>query len=62
MIALPHALPPRSCTAVEAQGLVSIYVDCGPLVLVVARGRRELRAWWRTRGYDLAGRAVVGSA
>ena len=49
MLALPHALPPLSCSAVEAQGIVSIYVDCGPLVLVVARGRLELRAWWRTR-------------
>lgn len=43
MLALPHALRPLSCDAVDAQGIVSIYVDCGPLVLVVARGRLELR-------------------
>lgn len=61
-VALPHALPPLSCNVSEALGIVSIYIDCGPLVLVVARGRRELRAWWRTRGYDLAGRAIVGNA
>lgn len=56
------AIPPLSCDVVESLGLVSIYVDYGACVLVVVRGRSELRAWWRTRGYDLAGRALVGSA
>lgn len=63
-IALAAPLSPsRSTLTRGADGLSTLTVRCGPLVLVVVLcDGCALSAWWRTEGGDGAGRAPLGRA